>query len=397
MHRLLPLGGQPTWTPPRLSPLIVRLMHRRRRRTQQRKFNIERIEVRGRPHLDGALEDGAGALIAPNHVTYPDPYLLAEVSAQVGRPFHYMTAWQHFQQSPLKRWLLPRIGCFSVDREGADVRSFRTAVRILQTSDYPLVVFPEGEMYHLNDRVSPFHDGPAAILLSACKKAERPIVAIPTAIKYRFLADPTDELEQLMEALEEVLFITQRPTALVDRIYRLAEALLSLKELDVLGGTQHGELPPRIRFLTNHLLAELEERYGIAAGDRSAPRRVKELRRRILGKIHEANGDGGETDVGVDPETLDADLEQIFLATQLMSYPGDYVAELASHERIAETIEKLEEDLLDSPLGYVSAPREAIVVIGEPMVIDRDAHTVTGLTEDLERRVQGMLDELATG
>ena len=39
-------------------------------------------------------------------------------------------------------------------------------------------------------------------------------------------------------------------------------------------------------------------------------------------------------------------MEDLFFVIQLYSYPGDYVAEKPSIERIAETLDKFEEDVL---------------------------------------------------
>ena len=43
--------------------------------------------------------------------------------------------------------------------------AFRQAVEILQSRPNPLVIFPEGEVYHLNQRITPFREGPAAMAL----------------------------------------------------------------------------------------------------------------------------------------------------------------------------------------------------------------------------------------
>ena len=65
------------------------------------------------------------------------------------------------------------------------------------------VIFPEGEVYHCNDRITPFREGAAAIAMFSARKAKRPIVAIPAALKYRYVEDPTGDLLKLMDTLEE--------------------------------------------------------------------------------------------------------------------------------------------------------------------------------------------------
>ena len=77
-----------------------------------------------------------------------------------------------------------------------------------------MVIFPEGDIYHTGDRVTPFRDGAAAIAMSAAKKADRPVVCIPTALKCVYLDDPTPELTKLMTRLEESLHWRPRPLGL---------------------------------------------------------------------------------------------------------------------------------------------------------------------------------------
>ncbi len=62
-----------------------------------------------------------------------------------------MATWHVFHgQSRLIQWALQKHGCFSVDREANDIGTFRIATKILQENLEPLVLFPEGEIYHSN-------------------------------------------------------------------------------------------------------------------------------------------------------------------------------------------------------------------------------------------------------
>ena len=53
-----------------------------------------------------------------------------------------MAAYQIF--TGMARWVLPRVGVFSIDREGADLSAFKAAVNLLAEGKHPLVIFPEG-------------------------------------------------------------------------------------------------------------------------------------------------------------------------------------------------------------------------------------------------------------
>lgn len=159
-----------------------------------------------------------------------------------------MAAWQVIAKHGVwGRLVLRHHGVFSVDREGTDMKAFREAVDILQRRRNPLAIFPEGEVYHVNDKVTPFRDGPVAIAMTATKKAKRPVVCVPCAIKYQYVDDPTDELVDLMGRLEEqILWRRRDDLSLMKRIYRFAEGAVGLKELEYLGHMERGPLPEKL-------------------------------------------------------------------------------------------------------------------------------------------------------
>ena len=396
MHRLLPIGAKSGWWSPRLSPLLVRLCRPVRRLIQRRQYRIDAIEIRGIERLERLLDEACGVLVASNHVTFPDPLVLAEAADRVSRPFYYMTAWQVFGTSSwMKRALLRRLGCFSVDREGTDLRSFRTAVEILGSQQHPLVIFPEGEMYHTNDRVMPFHEGAAAILLSAAKKVDRPVTCLPCAVRYEYVEDPTDELLELMDQLEQRFLWRPDPSlSLVDRIFRLAEAGLALKEIEQLGHTYSGTVPQRLRGLCHAVLSRLEQQCGLQHDDRTVPQRAKLLRQHAIRRLSEF------ADHDTQRQSMLHVLDDVFLAVQLFSYPGDYLSEMPNIERIAETLDKLEEDILSTPHATVRGHRRVRLAFGEPLPIEskrENQPSVGELTQILETRVQDLLDELVHG
>ena len=144
-----------------------------------------RVEVKGLDYLREAVDRGWGVMINPNHPGHADAYAIYETADRIGTPFYFMAAWQVFgKQNWLARRILQHHGCFSVDREGTDRNAFRQAVDVLAQRMNPLVIFPEGEVYHLNDRVTPFREGPAVIAQAAARRAERTVCCIPCAIRY---------------------------------------------------------------------------------------------------------------------------------------------------------------------------------------------------------------------
>jgi hypothetical protein len=291
-----------------------------------------------------------------------------------------------------ERKVLQWHGCFSINREGSDLAAFKTAVDILKESSHPLVVFPEGDIYHNNDRVTPFRDGAAAIAMSAAKKGTRPVVCVPAALKCFYVDSPAAELEVLMTRLEESLHVRPRTELpLHQRIYRFAEAVLALKEQEYLGQTQAGGLKERAQHLADAVLTRLEQRHSVPNKGGIVPERVKEVRRAVIKAIEQEDlADSAK-------RQLTHDMEDLFFVTQLFSYPGDYVAERPSIERIAETLDKFEEDVLKATFPGIRGTRRAVLRFGEPLAVPSQREgkdSVERWTDLVEGCVQGLLDEI---
>jgi 1-acyl-sn-glycerol-3-phosphate acyltransferase len=376
-----------------MTPWLVRLWRPLVLRDLARGQRIVELEIAGIEHVQRALKDGAGVVITPNHSFHYDSYVVIEASHRVGTPFQYLTAWQVFAMSKWhERLMLQWHGCFSINREGADMAAFKTAVEILRTSPHPLVIFPEGDIYHNNDRVTPFRDGAAAIAMAAAKKAERPVVCIPCALKCFYLDDPTPQLVELMSRLEATIHWRPRPDLPLDqRVYRFAEGMLGLKELEYLGQAQAGPIKERTARLADAVLARLQQRHKVPDKRGIIPERVKDVRRAVIKAIEQ---DGQSAEI---KEQLAADMDDLFFVVQLYSYPGDYVAERQTIERIAETLDKFEEDVLRAEYPAVRGTRRAVLRFGEPLLVPKEREaklTVEHWTDLVETRVQGLLDEI---
>jgi hypothetical protein len=255
------------------------------------------------------------------------------------------------------------------------------------------------------DRLTPLREGAAALAATAARKVAesgRTVWIVPVAIKYRFLGahDPLPALEHLMADLEaRYTWWPRTDHDLVERIYFYAEGMLALKELEYQGVVHRGPIKGRIAALRAFLLDRIEDRRLGKRSDAPDPVRVKELRRACLDALAEP---------GCTPEaaaTLRRDLNDLFAVVQLYSYPGDYVKECPTVERVAETLMKFEQDVFEIPdMIRPCGPRRALVRLGAP--IDAGAalksagkprHAVPALTTELERSMQGLLDALGTG
>ena len=389
--------------PPRYSaaliPLLVRLSDRFFLRG---KFNVRRVEVRGAEEVAKLCAQGYSVLVAPNHADHADPHAMAHIGRRYGLPFHFMAAREVFEkQSAIGGWALQRMGAFSVDREGADLSAIKTAMALLKEGRHPLVIFPEGEIYHHHERLAPLNEGVATILLRSMKGQEdKESYLIPAALRYAYDEGVESTYSTRLSNLEQR--ITWKPRERsdpVDRIYRLGSGLLAIKEVEFLGTSRPGELVERIVGLQHALVGRIESAHYGEEREGTIPERVKALRSTIRRELTD------ETPKHTKPqreEELYDDLDTLFVAVQLYSYPGQYVKESPTLHRIAETLVKLEEDVLGK--GLYPTPRSVTVRFGEPVrvrsFLEEGGLTmksaVAPLTELLADDIQSMLEELTS-
>jgi 1-acyl-sn-glycerol-3-phosphate acyltransferase len=368
---------------------------RRLRLKALKKQQITDIEVERIENLQHSLEAGKGVMIAPNHSFHWDSYCLLRAAEQLKIPFYVMTAWQVFSQSSwFERETMQRCGCFSVDRENTDIQSMKTAMDILQNRKEPLVVFPEGDIYHTNDRLTTIRDGAAAIGLMAARKSERPIEIVPVAIKRWYTEDPCPSLCRLADTIEERIFWKPRSDKpLVDRILTIADGLLSLKEIDKLGHARQGALSERLSFLADAILKSAESNYHIPSPKPSIPERIKEIRRKII----QQRSEHGDQATERQRREWNAGMQDMFLATQLYSYPGDYLQEDPSWERQAETLDKLQEDVLGVSYPSSHGRKTVSLRFGDPIPLPNSREKKASsevITFEIQQRIQSMLDSM---
>jgi 1-acyl-sn-glycerol-3-phosphate acyltransferase len=390
-------NAQPDFWPPHPSRFWRTALAPLRRYYLRHYYGIVQVTVEGAEALRDRFGPADGVLVAPNHSHDSDPHVMMEVGRRAHRPFAFMAAWQIFRTHwGLDGWVLQRMGAFSVDREGCDRRAIRQAVEFL-SGGHALVVFPEGEIYHLNDRLTPLLEGVAFMALTAQRELEKGqspgrVWVVPSAIRYRYVDDVTPQLTAAVAGLEQRLLWKPRPgSALHERIIQVGEVLLTIKEKEKLGHAcdAEGDLPTRVARLTEALLQRLETEYlKKTPSAETVPLRVKALRRHLLAAWADEKADPAAR------EQARAALDDVQLVLQLYSYPGDYLSEKPGLERMAETVEKFEEDIYGAarPKGR----RRARVRLGEPIDLkevaaERARTAAHDVTARLEEAIQGLM------
>ena len=398
-------GAMPDFWPPRSSRFWRAVFEPFRRWYLHSYYGISEVVVDGIEHLTTQIQPADGVLIAPNHSHDSDPHVMMEVSKKLGRSLYFMAAWQIFRPHwGIDGFCLQRLGAFSVDREGCDRRAVKQAVEILTTGK-TLVVFPEGEVYRLNERLTPLLEGVAFMALTAQRDLDKSapeqrnsdtgsrVWIVPAAIRYKYVEEVAPKLEEAIREIESrMLWNPPHGAALHERIVRVGELALTIKEKEKLGHSREsdGDLPGRVAFLIDELLKRNETKHlKKSPSAETVPLRVKAVRRHLL-EIW--------TDEKSDPEAMRqarAALDDVQLVLQLYSYPGDYVSEKPSIERMAETIEKFEEDLTGS--ASPKGKRQARVILGDPIDLreagaaGRPRTVAADVTDRLEEAIKGLM------
>ncbi|HLH57408.1 MAG TPA: 1-acyl-sn-glycerol-3-phosphate acyltransferase [Verrucomicrobiae bacterium] len=382
------------FVPPRFSPFWARLVSWYLPHYLRSSFGICSWECVGADRLRTSLKAGSGVLLACNHCRPCDPMVLGLLSRQVARPFHIMASWHLFMQNPVQSFLLPRIGGFSLYREGLDRESLKCATRIVAEARFPLVIFPEGFVTRNNDRLAHLMDGVAFLARSAAKQREASslpgsVVVHPVFVRYFFHGDLSGTLTPVLRDIETRLsWQPQTHLSLPERVVKVGHALLALKEIEYLGTAQSGKTSERLGRLTDHLLDPLEREWTGGRKDADTMSRVKRLRAAIVPDM--ANGALPEEELGRRWRQL-ADL---YLAQLLHCYSGDYLANAPTPERLLETVERYEEDLTDRARPH--PPIHAVISVGtaiESLPGRNRAAEGDAIPKELQNQLQTMLEE----
>ncbi len=378
-----------TFIAPRLSRFWLWVGRRMCRGQLRKDFGITAVECVGAERLRASLDADHGVILVANHCRPCDPLVLDTLAREVGRPFHTIASWHLFMESKLKHFMLPRIGAFSVYREGLDRESLKCSIKILTEGKNPLVIFGEGFITRSNDRLQNFMEGPAFLARSAAKqRKDGQVVIHPVFIRYFFEGDLQATVTPVVEEIENRLaWQPQTQLSLLDRIAKVGDALLVLKEIEHLNAPQPGSASQRLERLVDHLLAPLEAQWCAGRNDGDAMARLKRLRTAILPEM-------------ITSELTEAEraarwrqLANLYLVQQLHCYPGDYI-EQPTAERILETVERYEEDLTD--LARAHPPLRAIITVGEAIVADatRDrSRSSDPVTTEVRQRLDAMLEQ----
>jgi len=202
-----------TFYPPKHNRVVTALVKMALWRDIRRKLNVTDISV-----SQDALEKlrrlkGQRCLVTPSHSGGFEPHIIMYLSKLLKDDYNYVAAMELFARSPIHRWVLQRLGVYSIIRGTMDRPSFTTTRQILTAGKRWLVVFPEGEAVGQNSIVIPFQPGVIQLAFKAYEDAAKTekapsLYCIPMAIRYFYLQDMHGEIDASLDRLESKLAIS---------------------------------------------------------------------------------------------------------------------------------------------------------------------------------------------
>ena len=369
-------------------------------------LRINSVSLINEEQLNGCLTMGRShILFLCNHPSHGDPQIMLEMQRQLGIISMFMAAYDLFERrSKLDVWVMKVMGVFSVDREILDSKAIQQGIKTLVDGEYALSVFPEGEVYHQNDRVVPFQEGAIYLALTAQKKLAKlhpghPVYIVPVSIKVSHDHDQRPAISALLAELAAGVGTTLdkegEPVAELERIVSaLVVRDVNKVELDP-GPAGTDGLESQLKAAAVLIIAALEKSMDISVENSgNLLSRLLHIRRSIHQIRINPDKAAGFPEAG-------KWADQAMLALRILSYDPNYLREKPSIDRYGECVEKLFEDFHSgvlSPYGN----RKATVNFSTPINLLDKLNNFQGksrellkeLTKESELAIQGGIDKL---
>ncbi|MBP7862738.1 1-acyl-sn-glycerol-3-phosphate acyltransferase [bacterium] len=344
-----------------------------------------------------ALPKDAGLVLVSNHADEMDPRVCLDLARRCGKRFMIMCNREAFNENfGLAGKALQSLGYFSVNRGAHDITAKDYAVDLVKAGKDVLVMFPEGEIFYLNEVIQRFHAGAISIAMDAVvaqRKANPNWSAylIPMAIKYHYPESIEDILSRRMTRMETRLSLPKMDGTLIERLHRIQQTLLHREQktyginLDL---TTESDLGQEITQTQEALLQMIEEKH-----------QKKLLSQKNL--IDQSWQLGAELREMNFPQKM-KELDDLKLIEHMVSWRPGYYGTGNSQDRIAEALLKQERDLYKIKRPQQLANRNVYVKIAEPTNLgtfadqyQTDAHgLLSNVTSTLHDQIQSMIDEL---
>lgn len=401
------------------SPFLIRLG-----RTMNRHFilpgknhRITELRLEGETEaIRETTERGQRLVFVINHPSHSDPQVVTEIQRRLGVPSSFMAAYDVFLRSRFNAWCMQKLGNFSIDREAADRKAMAAAISTVTTGECALNIFPEGNVYLTNDRVTPFLDGTAFIALKAQQAIEgTPVKIVPVSLKFTHLTTPREAVTRRLVDLGRDAGHAYAPGSSENPL----AAVMGLGRHLVGAHLQrHGFLHDRagdeaalyevLKDFAADLVSEVETTLGLTLPKEGG---LVERIRKVRSTIHQIRTDvsgrtdsSGRTEVSGTPRPeIDGLAEKAILAFRVNGYLTPYLTEHPTIDRYDETVERLAEDFYSKAMPR-TGPRRAIAHLHAPLDVTTFLteagslrNAVAPLTRAMEQAVQSGIDAINAG
>ncbi|MDZ4835557.1 MAG: 1-acyl-sn-glycerol-3-phosphate acyltransferase [Candidatus Melainabacteria bacterium] len=350
------------------------------------------------------IPKGAGISLTSNHADETDPRVVVELSRRSGKRFISMCNREAFDENNgLAGWALQRLGHFSVERGAHDTPAKVFAIDVIKSGSEVLVIFPEGEIFYMNEVVQPFHSGAIDLTMQAIidKRRTDPkwtAFIVPMAIKYHYEPSVISILQTRIAKIESHLSMTVGQKSLPERLLAIQKVLIDREEQihRVALEKTSDDLEEEIMLARRKILSDVERKYH---GDEPLKRRAIDEAWKLGAELREKLEEQSDLQ---EKAQLEADIATLQEVAQLASWHPNYYAGTTSIDRMAEVVLKMERELYHIKRPPQMASRKVFVKIAEPVDIgahieeyQKDAHAVRSqLTDKLQNRIQSLLDDL---
>lgn len=386
------------------SPFLIRLGRSLNRHIilPGKNHRITELRLEGESEaIRDARARGERLVFVINHPSHSDPQVVTEIQRRLGVPASFMAAYDVFLRSRLNAWCMQKLGNFSIDREAADRKAMTAAIAIVTSGEYALNIFPEGNVYLTNDRVTPFLDGTAFIALKAQQAIEgTPVKIVPVSLKFTHLTTPRETVTQRLVDLGRDSGHAYAPGASdnpLAAVMSLGRHLVrgQLQRHGVLDASLDPEAPlhDQLKNCATDLVTKVETALNLSPATESG---LVERIRKIRSTIHQIRTDPS----GASHPEIDGLAGQAILAFRVHGYLTPYLTEHPSIDRYDETVERLAEDFYSHAMPR-TGPRRAIARIHTPLDVTSILseagnlrNAVAPLTRAMEGAVQSGIDAI---
>jgi 1-acyl-sn-glycerol-3-phosphate acyltransferase len=397
---------EPMFKPPREHPLVMRLAGATLPLVAQSMGNIREFHVAPDDlrHLEALCE--SRAILAPNHPTGHDPFVMFWLSRQVKQPFNYLAAREILDG--VMGWVMNHMGVYSVIRGVADRESLRCTRHLLGDLERKVVIFPEGEIYEHNDKLLAFQSGVAQIgfwVLDDLQKQGKPLQMplVPVAIKYRLADSPRAAIENSLTALEKALDLPAAgQLTAYQRLLRVGDCVLSsIERAAGIKAAPEQTLDDRIPIVWKKTLERVAHRIGTTVNPTQPPAdQLHLLFHELKSWVGTLPDDYHDYDVRLYHKRMQDAVplfDELHRLQNFIAFSGSYLAAEATGERFVEVLGRLEKEVLGQVRHTV--PREARIRIAAPIRLEEryaeyrqnKREVVADVTKQLEATIRELL------